>query len=474
MALAEAPSRKAQKGISKPRIAPPTPVRSMVKEFEAMSSTLGIELMPWQKIAGQYLTALGPEDRWLYQEVAVVVARQQGKTTLLLPLIISRLLAGWNVMHAAQTRTFPRVIHDQIATLLSQYFPESLPRRRGIRYGQGQEEIRLLKGNRYSITAASHGGARGMSNDLVIIDELREFKTHDFMGAAKPTLTASANPQMVYLSNAGEDDSVVLNSIITRAQSDPSLAYLEWSASPEFDAADRRGWLQANPAIGYMPKRDLMAGLERDYVTHKLAGTLGIFETENLCRSVPTLRQPLVEVAAWNLCQSDDLEEPVRPAMAVSLDPERRRASVAVAWQREDGTIGLRLTFNVTGSPIDTDALGLDIKRHASKVNAAHVGFDPMTDAELAKYLRKPDKVAGPVFANASAQFANLVNAGRLRWTDCEAVSDDLTWTSRKTNDEGRFEAVRAKDDRPITASLAAIRAVWLASGPKPAVARIY
>jgi hypothetical protein len=43
-------------------------------------------------------------------------------------------------------------------------------------------------------------------------------------------------------------------------------------------------------------------------------------------------------------------------------------------------------------------------------------------------------------------------------------------WTARKALDEGRFEAVRADDKRPITAALAAIRAVWLASGPRPRV----
>jgi hypothetical protein len=48
-------------------------------------------------------------------------------------------------------------------------------------------------------------------------------------------------------------------------------------------------------------------------------------------------------------------------------------------------------------------------------------------------------------------------------------VTDDLTWTSRKQDHEtGSYQAVRAQDDRSITASLAAIRAVWLASGPRP------
>jgi hypothetical protein len=46
-----------------------------------------------------------------------------------------------------------------------------------------------------------------------IVDEVRELDTHEFIAAAKPTLQASPNPQILYLSNAGSEDSEVLNAI---------------------------------------------------------------------------------------------------------------------------------------------------------------------------------------------------------------------------------------------------------------------
>ena len=99
-----------------------------------------------------------------------------------------------------------------------------------------------------------------------------------------------------------------------------------------------------------------------------------------------------------------------------------------------------------------------------------------MTDAELAKYFAKPIKVQATLFANASAQFEILVKSGKLRWVEADAVTDDLIWTAKKADaDSGSFKAVRADDERPITASLAAIRAVWMASTPaKSGAARIY
>ena len=102
------------------------------------------------------------------------------------------------------------------------------------------------------------------------------------------------------------------------------------------------------------------------------------------------------------------------------------------------------------------------------------VGFDPLTDVALSKHFRKSLAISGPKYANATDHFVTIVKANRLRWDDAAQIADDLVWTARKENDEsGSYQAVRANDDRPITAALAAIRAVWLASGPKPAVPKV-
>jgi len=186
------------------------------------------------------------------------------------------------------------------------------------------------------------------------------------------------------------------------------------------------------------------------------------------------MRELLVDVAKWIKGRDDELEEPTRPAMAVSMSPDGRRATAAVAWMRPDFTVGLRLLYNVPGNPIDTAALGKDLQATASRMGIRQIGFDPLTDAELAKYFKKPEPIAGQKFANASAQFVNLVLSDHVKWRDADAVTDDLTWTARKQDHEtGSYQAVRSQDDRPITAALAAIRAVWLASGPRPVTPKV-
>ena len=477
--LAEAPS--VVLGSPTPRIGPPLPLRHDLGRYRAQSAALGIIPMPWQDVSATYLTALDADDLWAYREVAIVVGRQNGKTTLTKPLVLQRLLMGRRIMHIAQVRELPRIMFEALADAIEETSPGLLPRRRGKiiwpRRGAGSESIVLTNGGEYRIASAITG-ARGFSFDDLLIDELREMDSFDVINAAKPAQRFSPNAQTIYLSNAGTDDSVILNSLRTRGEEgDPNLAYLEWSADPMYRADDVAGWLQANPAIGHYPQ--VLRDLEKDYLAAKLAGNLAGFETEALCRWVPTMRERLVDEAAWMVCKGVLPKMPRRVSMAVSMDPQGSRASAAVAWQEPEGVIALRLLYDVTGDPIDSARLGMDMKTRATKIGATDVGFDPMTDAELAKFFPKTQAISGQKWTNASAQFVNLVKAGRIRWDAADAVADDLMWTSRKLHEAsetqaGTFEAVRSKDDRPITAALAAIRAIWLASGPKTAKPRIY
>jgi len=468
MALADAP-----KGRARPRIAPPTPARSEIAGILAVARSLGIGFMPWQVTVARYLEAMNRrERRHLYREIAVVASRQNGKNEILVPLIVKRLREGKRIMHTAQDRSLPRDIFYRVADIMWEHDAALFPLRNGRptkpRYANGQEEIRLSNGGIYSIVAPTRSGARGPSRDLVIVDEVRELDSWEFIAAAKPTMTVSEDPQIVYLSNAGDEGSVVLNALRERAGKDPALAYLEWSAEASRAMDDVRGWAEANPAMGHEPKGmgSVKVSLDAEYLANTLAGTLSIFETEHLTRWVPSLRERLVADAAWKGGEAE-IETPMRSFMGIALDPRGQRASAAIAWTQANRLIGLRLLFDVTGNPIDTDKLGPDLLDAAKKYGVVNVGFDPLTDAVLAKFFPKSEAIAGQKHANASARFVAAVEAETVKWSDCAAVTSDLVWTARKEHDEsGSFQAVRGNDDRPITAALAAIRAVWLASEP--------
>ena len=327
-------------GHARPRIAPGPPRRSGAAELARFAANHGITLFPWQREAARYLTAEA-DGGWRWREVAVIVARQNGKTTLLIPLILDRLLKGQRVMHTAQNRELPREVFGEVADLIVRHHRtllRSLPR-----FANGQEEIRLLNGGHYRIVAPTRGGARGPSNDLVIIDELREMTDLDFIAAAKPTLVASPRPQMVYLSNAGTNASVVLNALRSRSRNDDSLAYLEWSAAPGRDPDDVAGWREANPSIGHIP--GIMDNLRSEYRANSLGGTLAIFETEHLCRWAAALRETAFRGSVWERTRMPDaLKDVPEPyALGIGVAPGWARATICVAAIRPDGRIGVEV-----------------------------------------------------------------------------------------------------------------------------------
>jgi hypothetical protein len=437
--------------------------------FLRAADELGIHLMPWQVVAATYIHALGPDDLWLYPDVVDVVSRQQGKTELLLPFIVSRLWLNRRIMHTAQNRELPREVHGRVADFFLEHYPHLLKRKP--RFANGQEEIRLLGGGHYRIVAPTRGGARGPANDDLIVDEARELDGFSFIAAANPTLQASRNPQKLWLSNAGDETSIVLNALRKRADEDPSLAYLEWSASPERDADDREGWLEANPAIGHLPQA--MENLENSYRSYSLSGQMAIFETEHLCRWVPTMRPRLVDDFAWKRAQALKVAPVRRPSFGISYAPEGR-ASVVMAWREDAQHVALRELFDVEVDETGIAELGADALKQARRLGAASVGYDDATDRDLARqftgsFAKRTKPVIGKDFQNATEAFVRGIESGTLRWLDGDHITADLAMTSRKDNDEtGTYHAVRSKDDVPITAALAAIRAYWLASVSSP------
>lgn len=418
--------------------------------------------MAWQQHAGRYMTATTSkkEPRWRFAEVCVVVARQNGKTSLLLPRILLGLNRGERILHTAQNRVLPRETFLEMAAQLADR--EDVI---DIRQANGQETIKMRNGGRYTLVAP-RPGVRGHAVDTIILDEVREQENFELMQAIRPTITASRNPQIIYLSNAGDVTSVVLNDLKRRADTDDSLAYLEWSASPERAIDDLVGWREANPALGITIQLDTLRNL---YQTSKPTA----FETEHLCRWVRTMRPRIVSESQWDNSRLDDLGSGLRPAMGISVAPDSKRASVALSWQRDDGTFALDIVEDIADD-LDLDALGKALRERARQAGVRQVAYATWTDSPLARHLEPKSKaVDGKEMANASVNFARLVDSGFLRWRGPDTISNDLTWLARKAHESGAWTATPIDDEHSTTAALAAIRAVWLASAPKPPAPRI-
>jgi hypothetical protein len=334
-----------------------------------------------------------------------------------------------------------------------------------VRRANGQESITLSNGGKYLILAPQKS-FRGRSADRLIIDEVREQKDWELIRRAEPTVSASTNPQVIYLSNAGDDNSVVLNDLRLRgtAESFGDLAYCEWSADPALPVEDEEGWKQANPSMGY-PGGQTMRGLRSLFRKYEAAGELSIFETEHLCRWVVSMLPRLVQDVHWQAARGI-LEPPRLPSLGVSVDPSGKRASAVMAWPQADGTVGIMELADVTGDPIDLTALAAALEQKLTQYTGVEVAYDPWTDQHLARHFPTAKAITGQELANATERFVRQIETGQLRWQVADAVAADLPWASRKVTVGQAFIPERSQSNRSITAVLAAIRAVWLASAP--------
>lgn len=447
-------------GVDEPRIGPPLPARSLITEYEQAAERLGIKLYPWQRIAGRYMMALGKGDAWLYREVAIVVARQNGKTSLVVPRILMGLERGESILHTAQNRGIPQ------KTFLRDVVPAI--RRTGIeaeiRKANGQEEINTPNGGRYKIVAPNES-SRGETADLVIIDEVWHQKDDELMAAVVYTTAARPNAQTIYLSNAGDLSSVVLNGLRKRGTtgSDPRLAYLEWSAAPERAIDDRAGWAEANPALGH-------GRVVEESIEHYLRSQPQTnFERESLCRTTMSRIDSIIGIDEWQEQQFTIGLKPIRPSLGIKMDFSGERASAVLAWQESDGKIAIDLVADVRGHPVETDQMGPDLQKVALLKRVRETVYDPTTDADLARHLRRSQPLTGRDYASATEKFVRLAKGRQLRVHDENGIfATDLTVTVPRTHSDGSFHAVKASPEATNTAVEAAIRAVWLATVPRP------
>jgi phage terminase large subunit-like protein len=242
-------------GDQEPRLSslPPFDSDRSGRNAVTLAAEAGMELDPWQRLVLEAgLRRRG--GKWAAFEVALIVARQNGKGTVLEALELAALFLYPDVrliLHSAHEFKTAAEAFLRIRALIEDR-PEFDARVSRIRTAAGAEAIELKDGKRLRFVARSSGSGRGFTSDLVILDEAYKLGDQE-MAALLPTLSARPDPQVWYTSTAGGPDSVQLGRVRARgvAGGDPSLAFLEWSADEDAcDPADPKDWARANPGLG--------------------------------------------------------------------------------------------------------------------------------------------------------------------------------------------------------------------------------
>lgn len=328
-------------GIETPRIFTP-PLRPLEPRSPATEKrTLGydvidfaedvlhITLYPWQKWLLVHMLELLPDGTLRFRTVVVLVARQNGKSTLSQVLALWFMIVwGWPlVMGTAQDLETAEEVWQGAVDLVEEDEDLSALLKRVVKVN-GKKALELTDGSsdkvkaRYKVKAANRRAGRGFTGNLIMLDELREHQNWEAWGAITKTTMAQLEAMVLALSNAGDLTSVVLSYLRKMAhqvlgdpdgicvdvgvagptlidiealeedgeefddddledfeQDEDTLGLFEWSAVPGCSKWDRGGWAQANPSVGWNPgftQRTIAAACKTD--------PEWVFRTEVLCQ----------------------------------------------------------------------------------------------------------------------------------------------------------------------------------------------
>ncbi len=325
-----------------------------------LASVCGLELDPEQRLA---IDAIMSVDRsgGYNLETCVVEPRQNGKSAgILLPVALAAAvfvpdqLVVWSA-HRYKTshEAFLAMIRlyktcSELAELVSK-----------VSYSNGEEAFEFHNGSRIVFLARSQASGRGLSGDLVILDEAL-FLTGAMMGALLPTLSARPNPMVLYASSAGLATSDVLQGIRDRgrAGNDPSLVYVEWCA-PDGGCAstdcdhhrdaigcamdDPENWTKANPAVA-------SGRISLSYIAaERRALPPAEFARERMGWWESKLRGGLFHMPSWWKLQDAQSQPGNVLVFGLHVTPDRGFASVAVASTRGDGKTHVELIEHADG-----------------------------------------------------------------------------------------------------------------------------
>jgi len=241
-------------GSQRPRLSslPANRRASVGPEAIELAALAGLVLDDWQQWVLTNALAEQDDFQWSAFEVALIVARQCGKGSILearqlagLALLAERLQVHTSHEFKTCFEHFLRMVN------LAESCPEVDRQIMRIRRGAGEQSIEMRSGARLRFIARSGGSGRGMSGDTVYLDEAFAL-TAPMMGALLPTLSARPNPQIWYTSSAPLSTSVVLHGVRDRGIEGkaPRLLFAEWSAPAGSAPDDTDAWYQANPALG--------------------------------------------------------------------------------------------------------------------------------------------------------------------------------------------------------------------------------
>lgn len=460
--------------------------------------------MPWQRWFLLHALELHPTEvgadgspLFRFRKVFLLVGRQNGKSTVMQALTLWRMFVdrcSLVIGTAQDLEVAESLLREsyELAEEVEELAPEMGPLMRG----SGKMSFRLKSGETYKVKAASRRGGRGLSGELVLLDELREHQSWDAWAAVTKTTNARDRAQIYGISNAGDATSLVLRHFRKKAHErlgdpdglnseptddlvsedeaedmdvevDDSLGWFEWSAPSGCDKWDRDAWAQSNPALGYRVRESTLASdadSDPDWT----------FRTEVLCQwSDGTLEGPFPpgswDAGRWS---KDDRNPPqiVGNVLAcVDMSRDRVKTYVSFAGRQADGSLQVELVAERAGSDwvegwlreraglidaVTGQTRGAPVSSLMADLKVSLEGVIPVVD------------LAGADLPAATGRFYDLVRNEDLTHNPWPSLDLAAATAVPKLTEGGAFMWDRKRSPTDVAPLQAATGAVWLLTKP--------
>lgn len=463
-----------------------------------IGSELGFTFYPWQTLFSDVSMELTPRTgavdeqsplRLNHQYVGALVGRQSGKTAWSVARVLAQCLLpnrpdiaervglsrfrSQEVAYTAQSRTVAvQKWQEHIEVIEASPFSHMIKK---VTLSTGRECLQFANGSKYRPVTPNKTGARGLTLDLAIVDEALAHPLW-LLQVLRPTMAQRDSAslcwgsQFVVISNAGDDDSELLNRLQELGQeslSDPEAkrSWHEWSMAPGDDPLAESTWLDT------MPTLELPDGISLEFLRME-AQTMRLdqFMREYLCFRVPKSEAQLIPAERWSDAYRTDVTMPYDVVLALDISPERQRASLVAA-----GSQGTYLALEVVDG-----REGLEWVLDRCSEVCERWGCPLVLDsggpaASLIPALQARNLTVVPIaareVANAAAMFYDAVMAQRISHQNDYRLNDAVTGASKRAvGERWAFDRRGHIDISPLVAASFAVWAIETGEVSKPGI----
>lgn len=205
-----------------------------------------------------------------YREAFFMVARKNGKSTMLAGIALYMLLAdgeaGAEVYSVATKKDQAKIIFDEVCHMVSQspYLRKHIKKRKSdLYFSASMSKLQPLGKNSDTLD--------GLNSSCVILDEAHAVKDRNLYEVMKQSQSSRTQPLFVTITTAGTVRECIFDDMYSYACkvadgviTDPTFLPIVYELDSKAEWKDPGAWFKPNPGLGRIKKlEDLMAKVER-------------------------------------------------------------------------------------------------------------------------------------------------------------------------------------------------------------------